>query len=104
MRLSVLVVAALSAACHIAVPPPDGAIPRVIARRLHPPEEILVFAGRPTRPFAPVTFVATCNGFTNPLETIREQAADAGADAIVELTIRSSYVGQCASGLAVSFR
>jgi hypothetical protein len=104
IRGAVIVVVAVCAACKIGFPPPDGSIPHVMAGRRHPPEEILVFAGHPSRPFAPITFVATCNGFTDPLETIREQAADAGADAIVELEMRATFSGRCASGLAVSFR
>jgi len=104
MRFAILSVVALSTACHLGIPPAEGAIPHVVARRLHPPDEILLLSGRAGRPFAPVTFVATCNAFFDPIKTIREQAADAGADAIVELTLRTSYAGQCASGLAVSFR
>ncbi len=100
----VLVVAALSSACHLAIAPHEGAIPHVVGHRRHPPDAILVFAGRPTSPFDPVTFVSTCNGFLDPMDTIREQAADAGADAIVEVTQQVSFVGRCASGLAVALR
>ncbi len=99
-----IVAAALSAACKIGFPPPEGSIPHVVAGRRHAPDEILVFVGRPARSFAPITFVATCNGFIDPLETIREQAVDAGGDAIVELTMRDTFLGRCASGLAMSFR
>jgi hypothetical protein len=100
-RSAVLVVAALSAACRIGFPPPEGAIPQIRANRRHPPDQILLLAGRPTRPFAPLTFVAKCG--VEPLVTIREQAADAGGDAIIELSEQLSFAGECASGLAVSF-